>query len=202
MSGPTLDVRHLPTVVFGQRDPLFWGVLGLIAIESTMVVLLIATYLYLRANFLAWPPTEIGQRATVIATSEAALAALSALPTHFTNASAVRQRLRPMRSWLLVATLMIAAMVALRAWEFHVLPFRWDSHAHGSVFWALLGLNTFHVAGGLVENLVLLTLLFRGPVEAKLAVDVQSSGFYWYFAVVTSLCIFITLYLEPLLIPR
>ena len=45
----------------------------------------------------------------------------------------------------------------------------------GFVFWMLLGLNTFHVLGGVLENAALLMVLFRGPVEQKLTVDVQSS---------------------------
>jgi heme/copper-type cytochrome/quinol oxidase subunit 3 len=202
MSVRRIDVSQLPTVVFGLRDPVSWGVLGLIAIESTMVVLLVAAYLYLRANFDAWPPNEIGPVPTRIAAAEALVVLLSAVPTHYANAAAVERRLRPMRSWLLGATVLIAIMVALRAWEFRALPFRWDAHAHGSAFWMLLGLNTFHVLGGLVENIVLLAILFRGPVEAKLPVDIQSSGFYWYFVVVTSVVIFGFLYLEPLLVPR
>jgi cytochrome c oxidase subunit 3 len=202
MSARRIDVSHLPTLAFGLRDPVSWGVLGLIAIESTMVVLLVATYLYLRANFQAWPPNQPGFAPTGLAAALAIAAVLSAIPTHLTNVAAVRRRLRPMRGWLLVATVLVAAMVVLRAWEFHALPFRWDAQAHGSVFWMLLGLNTFHILGGLVENAVLLTILFRGPLEAKLFVDIQSSGYYWYFVVVTSVMIVALLYLEPLLVPR
>lgn len=197
-----IDVSDLPRVAFGMRDPVAWGVLGLVAIESTMVVILVATYLYLRGNFDAWPPNDMGAAPTRLAAAEAAIVLLSAVPTHLTNVAAVNHRLRPMRWWLLVATLMIAVLVALRAWEFRALPFRWDTQAHGSVFYMLLGLNTFHVLGGLVENLVLLGILFRGPVEDKLPADIQSSGFYWYFVVISSLVVFAFLYLEPLLVPR
>jgi cytochrome c oxidase subunit 3 len=197
-----IDVSSLPTVVFGQRDPIFWGVLGLIAIETTMVGLLIASYLYLRANFLAWPPTDVGRLACIAAALETGVALLSIVPSHFTNLMALQLRLRPMRNWLLAATVLVAIFLALRWWEFSVLPFRWDSDAHGSVFYMLLGLNTFHALGGLLENGALLLVLFRGPVELKLCADVQVSGFYWYFTVATWLAIAATLYLEPYLLPR
>ncbi|HEV7518004.1 MAG TPA: hypothetical protein VGR07_17025, partial [Thermoanaerobaculia bacterium] len=51
-----LDVSELPTVVFGSRAPLWWGLIGMIAIESTMFALLVVTYYYLRGNAQVWPP--------------------------------------------------------------------------------------------------------------------------------------------------
>ena len=45
---PAIDVSHLPTSAFGHKEPLWWGVMLAIAIESTAFALAWATYLYLR----------------------------------------------------------------------------------------------------------------------------------------------------------
>ena len=41
---PVLDVSHLPTVAFGTRSLTWWGVMGMMAIEGTVFVLMIASY--------------------------------------------------------------------------------------------------------------------------------------------------------------
>ena len=51
-----LDVSHLPTCAFGHRDPLWWGIILAIAIETTAFAIGWATYLYLRMQEATWPP--------------------------------------------------------------------------------------------------------------------------------------------------
>jgi heme/copper-type cytochrome/quinol oxidase subunit 3 len=101
-----------------------------------------------------------------------------------------------MRLGLIAATLLGAGFLALRFTEFQKLPFAWNSHAYGSIFWVILGLHTVHASTGVLENLLLITLLFRGPVERKHALDIQLSGMYWYFMVAAWLPFFFILYLE------
>ena len=52
-----VDVSALPAVASGPRTTIWWGVIGLLTIEGTMFGLLVATYFYLKLNFLEWPPT-------------------------------------------------------------------------------------------------------------------------------------------------
>ena len=54
----TIDVSKLPTVAFGKRTPIFWGVLLLIAIEATTLALIFFSYLYVRGNYVDFPPGE------------------------------------------------------------------------------------------------------------------------------------------------
>ena len=53
---PVLDVSHLPAYVFGPRGLMWWGTMGLLAIEGTMFAVLIAAYFYLRLYVHEWPP--------------------------------------------------------------------------------------------------------------------------------------------------
>ncbi|MFP5284172.1 MAG: cytochrome C oxidase subunit III, partial [Thermoanaerobaculia bacterium] len=53
---PTIDVSGLPTFGFGPRDALWWGVVGMIAIEATVFALALVTYFYLRGGAVEWPP--------------------------------------------------------------------------------------------------------------------------------------------------
>jgi len=193
----TLDVSHLPTVAFGHRDPLWWGVAGLIAIESTVFALLFASYFYLRGNFQEWPPSPIPAFPRTLATVNLGVLLLSCLPIHWTNKAAEKSRLGGMRWGLLLASALGGVFLAVRFVEFQHLGFRWDSHAYGSIFYTLMGMHTAHVITGTLENLLLAALLFKGPVEDKHRVDVKVNGMYWFFVAAIWLPGYALLFLDP-----
>src|SRR5690348_15728094 len=51
-----LDVSRLPTVVFSHRSLIWWGTMGLMAIEGTMFAIMLVSYFYLRTRVNDWPP--------------------------------------------------------------------------------------------------------------------------------------------------
>lgn len=192
-----LDASGLPEIAFGHRDPLWWGCAGLIAIESTMLLLLLATYFYLRGNFTAWPPTGAGARTQAYAAAEALVLAVSAVPTHLSNRAALRGEVRSIQRWLGLVTALGVVFLLLR-WRVLVnLPFRWDLHAYGSVFWAFLFLDTLHAASGVLENAAMLAVALRGPLEKKHLVDVHTGGFLWYFVIASWLPCWFVLFVAP-----
>jgi cytochrome c oxidase subunit 3 len=197
-----LDVSRLPEHASGQRTPLWWGVVLLVAIESTTMGLLLVSYFYLRGNYAAWPPSPVGATAVRLASAQAVLLALSYAPMVLAARAARRERLRATRSWLLLATVLGALVLVLRAFEIPRIGFRWDDNAYGSLFWMTLGLHITHLLTGVVENAVLLALLWLGPVERKHFTDVEVGALLWYFAVLEWAPGFTILYLEPLLFPR
>src|SRR3954467_4974509 len=54
-AGEILDVSQLPSFAFGARGLMWWGTMGVIAIEGTVFALAIMAYFYLRANSDEWP---------------------------------------------------------------------------------------------------------------------------------------------------
>ena len=54
-----IDVSDLPLSAMDHRSPIWIGNALLLAIETTMFAILVATYFYLRANFQNWPPPQI-----------------------------------------------------------------------------------------------------------------------------------------------
>jgi len=193
-----LDVSHLPLAAFGSRDPLWWGTILMITIEGTVFVLLLMAYVYLRQNAQRFVPNELVPLARWLALGQLAALVLSIAPMAYSGKAAKRGSLRGMRWGLGLATMLGVLFLGLRWWEFEALPFRWDSHAHGSVFWTLLGMHTMHGTFSCLENLVLIALLFIGPVEEKHLVDVNVLSLYWYFVIALALAAFGFLYLDPL----
>jgi cytochrome c oxidase subunit 3 len=197
-----LDVSRLPKHAFGPRAPVWWGTVLLIAIEGTMMGLLLVSYFYLRGNFQVWPPAGLGDRVFHLAMAQAALLGASLAPIMLASTAAKRGQLREARWLLLAGTLLGVVMLVLRALEIGALSFRWDSNAYGSVFWMILILHTTHVLSGVAENAVLLAVLWGGAVEEKHFGDVENSALLWYFVVLEWAAALVILYFEPILLPR
>jgi cytochrome c oxidase subunit III len=182
---------------FGSRDPLWWGVALLIAIESMVFLLLIFSYVYLRDDTRPWPPSAIPHVVQQLALVDLVLLIATCWPMHVAEKATTQSRLARMRRGLVGATVLVIAALALRGLVVSLLPFRWDTHAYGSLFWMFLFLHSLHVATSAVENMLLLYVISRAPVEEKHLVDVKVNGLYWYFVVVAWVPVYITVFLDP-----
>jgi len=193
MTSPSIDVRELPVYGFGRRDPLWWGLVFLMLIEGTGFLLMLGAYFYVRSRADVWPPVPVGASAKLVSAATMSVLLVSVLPCHQVNRAAYAGDLRRLQRWQFVTTAFTSIAVVCRALEFWVLPVRWDSSAYGSLLWGFLILHTVHVGTGAAENVVLSTLLAKGPVERKHLVDVEVNGLYWYFVVgawVPIFCVF------------
>jgi cytochrome c oxidase subunit I+III len=193
-----IEVSQLPAHAFGARDPLWWAVGLLVAIEGTMLVLLVVSYFYIRSRTSPFPPVAVGRPIAVIGMVEVVVWLASAVPTYLSGRAAIAGDVPRMRRYLIAATALGVVAAALRWYEVHLLPFRWDSHAYGSVVWALLGLQWIHALTGLGENLLYIALLYRGPVEDKHRVDVEVSTPLWYFVIAGAVVVWAVVFLEVL----
>jgi cytochrome c oxidase subunit III len=189
----SLDVSALPTVVFSHRSLMWWGTLGVMAIEGTVFALAIMAYFYLRSHQDTWPiyslPPDLrwGTINTVVLI-------VSMLPAHLAKRAAERLELGPTRRWLVWCCLFGIAFAAIRGLEFMTLNTRWDSSAYGSVVWLLMALHTTHIVTDLLDTIVLTVLFFKGPLDGKRFVDVSENSFYWYFVVAAWLPIYFVIY--------
>jgi cytochrome c oxidase subunit 3 len=130
-----VTVRELPSYAFGPRDPVWWGVMLLIAMEGTTLALAFLAYFYTRQRVDVWPTTSPQQGAITAGAVEALVLLLSIPPTlALTRATRVGE-LRRIQRWMLMVTLLSVAAVVARGFELHALPFRWDTDAYASVVW-------------------------------------------------------------------
>lgn len=195
MSGErTLDVSRLPDHAFGPRSPMWWGTLGVIAVEGTMFAALIGVYLYVRGRADAWPegaaPPDL-----LFGTLNLAILLLSCVPNHLYKRAAEKHDLPRVKLWLLVSIGFATAFCMVRAFEFGALNCRWSDSAYASAVWTLLGFHTAHLVTDLLDTVVLAALVFTRPMTGKRFVDVSENGVYWYFVVLAWGPIYATIYL-------
>jgi heme/copper-type cytochrome/quinol oxidase subunit 3 len=192
-AGAALDVSPLPTFGFGQRSPMWWATLGLIAIESTVFALTIMSYFYLRSHANVWPMTGMPPD-LLWGTLNTVILIASMVPNQLAKKAAEGMNLPQVRLWMVVCMLFSIAFLVVRGLEFTALNTRWDSDAYGSVVWMLLGLHTTHLVTDTYDSGVLTVLMFTGPLEGKRFVDVSENAAYWYFVVLSWLPIYAVIY--------
>ena len=188
-----LDVSGLPTFAFGNRSPMWWGTLGLMAIEGTVFALAIMSYFYLRSHATAWPMSRFPPD-LIWGTVNTGIMLVSMVPNQLAKRAAERLDLAGVRRWMVVCMLVSIAFLVVRGFELTTLNTRWDSNAYGSAVWMLLGLHTTHLITDAYDSLVLTVLMFTGPLEGKRFVDVSENAAYWYFVVLSWIPIYAVIY--------
>jgi cytochrome c oxidase subunit III len=194
-----IDVSDLPDHAFGSRDPMWWGVMMLMAIEATLMALALTSYFYVRGNYLAWPPAGVGPLARGYATAVLVVLVASGIAMVPVQRAARRHELGTVRNWMIAATVLSLATLVLRALELDALPFRWTTSAYGSVIWTTIAFHTLHLVAGAAENVVLTVLGFTSRVENKHYVDFDLNGLFWLFVVVEWVATYAVIYGEGLL---
>jgi cytochrome c oxidase subunit III len=191
-----LDVAGLPTVVFGHRSLIWWGTLGMMAIEGTMFAIVLAAYFYLRTRVTDWPP-GLMPPALLYGALNTGVFVISIVPNQWIKKVAEKGDARLTRIGLLIISATGVVNIALRWGEFKSLNCQWDANAYASILWTILGLHTVHLLTDWVDTVVLTVLFFTGPIEGKRFMDASENADYWYFVVFTWLPIWFVLYFAP-----
>ena len=196
MSRPIIDVTHLPPFAFRHRSIVWWGTMGMIAIEGTMFAMLIAAYLYLKGRSPHWPPGVFPPE-LLWGTVNTVVLLVSTVPNQLAKRAAEHLKLRQVRLWLGAALVFGLIFNIIRIFEFRALNVWWDENAYGSIVWTLLGFHTVHILTDFIDSALLLTLMFTGPIEESHFVDVAENSLYWYFVVFSWLPIYAVIYIAP-----
>jgi cytochrome c oxidase subunit 3 len=191
-----LDVSRLPTVTFGIRSATWWGIMGMMAIEGMVFVLMIASYFYLHSRSVEWPPHS-NPPALFWGTLNLGIFLLSAIPNEWYRRRARKGDTRAVQIGLVIMSLIAILSVVVRYFELRHLNTDWSIDAYGSAVWTLIGLHIVHLLTDLVDTVVLTVLFFTSMVEGKRFMDASENADYWYFVIVTWIPIYLVIYWAP-----
>ena len=193
----TLDVSALPVGTTDSRALLWWGNLGMMVIEGTMFVMLIAAYLYFQTANLDWPPTSVPYPDLTLSTTNLVLLILSCLTALLADRGALRDSVTAIRIGLALSILLAIAFLVIRVYAVSTLGYKWSSHAYGSVCWTMIGMHTFHMIAATSEAALLLIYSFLRPITKKQLLDVRATAVYWYFVVLIWVPFYFIVYVMP-----
>jgi cytochrome c oxidase subunit III len=193
----TIDVRHLPNLVSGSRGTLWWSMVLLLVIESTVFGTLIAGYFYLRMGHLEWPPGGIEPPDLLLPTLNTVLLVASSLPMYLGDSAIREGNTRRLITGLSVAGVMGAVFLVLKVIEYSKVEYLWDDHAYGSIIWLIIGFHSAHVGSVVLKTVVVVVLAVRGYFNAERHLGVQINGLYWHFVVAVWVPLYFVIYWAP-----
>jgi cytochrome c oxidase subunit III len=195
------DLSHLPEHGHSHRSLTWWGLMGLICVESTALALAAVAYLYLRGHEQQWPPEHLLLPSIGWGTAFTVIVLLSYVPNMILDKRAQQERIGPVRFWIVVMTLIGLVLAVIRFFEFRSLHVSWSDSAYGSAVVVLLGLHTVHLVTDLYDSMVLTVLMFtRHGDTGRRYVDVAENAIYWNFVIYIWLPIYALLYFAPRLL--
>lgn len=195
-----VDVSGLPTVVFGHRSITWWGTLGFMVIEGFTLLLMAATYFYLRTNEFDWPPGRTPNPELLIPTINTVLLLLVIVPMIAVGKAASRMDRKAVARGLLIAALMTIPVSVLRWFELLALGARWDAHAYASAAWGLVVLHSTLVVVDVFETGTLAALFLLGKAKQKHYPDAADAADYQYFLSLAWVPLYVIVYWGPRLL--
>src|SRR5215204_833643 len=199
-----IDISELPHHEFDTYDPVWWGNNLLLAIETSMFAVLIATYFYLRQNFTLWPPPVAQLTATLrplpelgYGTANTILLLLGCIPMVFSDLAARRGNREGAKVGLVICAIVGFASLVLRSFEYAAVYFRWDSNAYGSVVWFMLGMHMLHLLVLTTESVLVAIWIFTREFDMKHRVDIVTVAVYWYWVTAIWIVLYAIIYFTP-----
>ena len=146
MTQRVLDVSALNEGTADSRALIWWGNLGMLAIEGSMFAMAMATYLYLRSTNLDWPPSTVPKPGLLMPTINTVMLLLSCIAAFVIDRASITKNMAAIRSGHIVSFIVGVTFLII---QYGVivpdLGYKWSDHAYGSVIWTIIGLHTLHM---------------------------------------------------------
>lgn len=202
MSAPrtAIDVSALTTVPFGHRSLLWWGTVGFMLIEGFTLLLMVASYFYLRTDEFSWPPGRTPDPELLIPTLNTVLLLLVIVPMRWVDRAARRMDRAGVARGLVIATALSVVVAVLRWWELMALNVKWDAHAYASAAWGVVVLHSTLVFVDVFETGTLAAMFLMGKAKRKHYPDAVDASDYQYFLSLAWVPAYLVVYWGPRLL--
>jgi cytochrome c oxidase subunit 3 len=191
------ELSGLPQNAYGAAAITWWGMASLILIEAVTLLLLAASYLYIRHNFYSWPPEPTPLPRVGAATLSLVIMLVSVIPAWV---AAQRARAHDRRGALIALVVQAALGVVcmtLRYFEMQAIGIRWDTNAYGSVAWGVLVGHALVAITDVIDTIGLAALFWRIEPEERHYVDTTENSIFWYFVVASWVPLYLLVFLYP-----
>jgi heme/copper-type cytochrome/quinol oxidase subunit 3 len=191
-----LDVRDLPSVVFGSRVVTWWGTLAFMVAETATLAACLAAYFYVRRGFSTWPPPRTPNPDLLLPTINLAILLVALVPNYLYARAAKRLDTERAKRWMWIAVATMSLATVLRLFEFDALNVRWDTNAYASVAWTIVFAHFTLLLIDTIETLLFAIIVTRGAPD-RYYPGVDEDGFYSYFMIIAWIPCYVTVYLVP-----
>jgi cytochrome c oxidase subunit III len=192
-----VDTPMLPVYVLGPRSVVWWGMLGLIAIEIVVFSGFIAMYFWLKLVNPSWPPEGIDRPDLLLPTINTGVLIVSGAAMVYAKRAIVRGNQFGLKLGQGLALLLGIVFLVIKYVEYSGYDYDWSTHAYGSMTWTMTGFHTAHVITVVMKGFVVLAMALRGMFRPDRHLAFEVSTIYWAFVVVIWLPLYFTMYVSP-----
>ncbi|MET4701733.1 cytochrome c oxidase subunit 3 [Constrictibacter sp. MBR-5] len=191
-----VDASGLPRLT-PHTHPLWWGVLGAVAIEAAVVANLLTSYFYLMSQSETWPPAGIKPPDPFWATVVLCVLPLSSVTMWWAGRGSDADRKTQLAMGVTASVALASLALVFRWLQFAAFGVRWDEHAYGSILWAITGFHFTHVVSAILGTAVVAVLAWMDYFTSERQLGVVVDTLYWYFVAAVFLPIYLVLYWAP-----
>lgn len=188
------DASQLPDYSSSIRTTIWWGIVGLIVVEMTVFVTLIASFFYLQSNHAVWPPSGTAPPGLLLPTIATLILIASTIPIYFADKAIKQDNARPLKTLPILSVILAIGFLIIKAYEYSHIGFRWDTHSYGSLVWTMMGFHTAHVLAVVLKTFVIIYLARRNYFNYERRIAITVNGLYWYFVAIIWIPLYLTIY--------
>lgn len=192
-----IDVSAFSRFNPGRQAPVWWGMVGLILVEASVIAGFLATYFYLMMMSESWPPEGIAPPPLLLPTVSLVLMLISAGAMVWGGKLIVREKYNLFVVAMFTAVGLAFTVLALRWHQFQNFEVRWDENAYGSVVWTLMGFHFTHVVSAAIGTAVVGILGIKRYFNPQQQIGVIVDTLYWNFVALAWIPLYVTLYWVP-----
>lgn len=189
-----IDAARLPPHAHEHHAVLWWGIVGLMAVEATVFACLIGSFFYLQSGREHWPPDGTAAPHLLLPTLSTLVLLASIIPVRWADRAMAEGRQFPLKVAAPLSVVLGLVFLSIKAVEYSDIGFRWDSHAYGSIVWTMVGFHSAHVLVIVLKTLVVAVLAWREYFDRDNRVGVTVNGMYWYFVAAVWIPLYLTIY--------
>ena len=190
-----MSAAVLPSLKRGYSTA-WWGMISLITTESTVFVILLGSYFFLRATAPQWPEGGIPAPELHLSVPFSLVLWGSSIPVFYADAAIKRGSQRGLRTGLFLNSLMGLAFLGYTAKDFRDLHFGWRTNGYGSMFYTIVGLHALHVAIGLAMSVMVQIKAWQRKFTSTRHTSVEVFSLYWHFVDAVWIFVFASLFLS------
>jgi len=192
-----VDAAPLTRHVNHRDAPIWWGIVGLILIELSVVAAFTVSYIYLRLMNSDWPPQGVPLPDLVLPSLTLALMLTSCVTMHLSGKYLAKNKVYQFVIFTFLSVGIAIVVLAMRWHQMSALTVRWDEHVYGSLLWTISGFHFTHVVSAVIGTAAIGCFGIAGFFNKKRQIGVVADTLYWNFVAVAWLPFYVVLYLMP-----
>lgn len=192
-----IRAEELPVLLTGRQAPVWWGMILLVAIETTVFATLFSSYFYLRIMTPEWPPAGVEPPDLLLPFVNTGVLLASSLSVFWASNGIKKGNQRRLKIGLGAAVALETVFFFVKIMMSGGIGHGWSDHSYGSIFWTISRLHTGHVMVAILMGAVVETLALKGYFSQQRRLGVQIVNIYFQFVALIWLPVLLVLFLLP-----